>query len=99
MDPSSVILGAIVTEKSQRLKDQRVHSLRVHSRATKVDVLHALRTFFDVDVLQVRMFRIVEKERAMGGGKVIRKRHSYKKALVTLTSKSKPLDIVAARSS
>ena len=99
MDLSCVILGAIVTEKSQRLKDQRVHCLRIHPQATKVDVLNALRTFFDVDVLRVRTAHVGGKVRAMGGGKVVRKRHSYKKVLVTLAPKSKPLDIAAARSS
>ncbi|MBI3336595.1 50S ribosomal protein L23 [Candidatus Peregrinibacteria bacterium] len=99
MNLSSVILGVIVTEKSQRLKDQHVHCLRVHPQATKVDILNALRTFFDVDVLKVRTAHVGGKVRVMGGGKVIHKRHSYKKVLVTLAPKSKPLDIAVARSS
>lgn len=99
MDLSSVILGALLTEKSQRLKDQRVHSLRVHPQATKVDIVNALRKFFDVDILRIRVARVRGKVRDGGKGKVIQKRHSYKKALVTLAPNSKPLDIAAARSS
>lgn len=99
MDLSSVILGSVTTEKSERLKGQRVHSLRVHPRATKVDIRNALRTFFDADIRRIRVVSVRGKARMAGGGKTIQKRHFYKKAIITLAEKSKPLDIAAARSS
>lgn len=99
MELSSVILGSVATEKSERLKGQRIHSLRVHPQATKVDIVNAIRKFFDVDILRVRVARVRGKVREGGKGKLLHKRHAYKKALVTLASKSKPLDIAAAHSS
>lgn len=97
MELSSVILGALMTEKSERLKGQRVYTLRVHSHATKVDILNALKTFFDVEVNVVRTVRIKGKARLVGGGNIVQKRHPYKKALITLDHKSKPLDLAAHR--
>lgn len=104
MDLSRVIIGPIVTEKAERLKAgdaskgknvKHIHTLRVAPWATKIDIKTSLKTFFDVDVEQVRIIKTQPKTRDLGGGRMMEKRHAFKKALVTLAPKSKTLDISA----
>lgn len=94
MDISRVIIGSIVTEKAERLKGQKVYTLRVAADATKIDVRKALKRFYDVDVSSVRSMRTTTKTRAMGRGFIV-KRKPFKKVLVTLAEGSKQLDISA----
>ncbi len=98
MHLTSVILGPVVTEKAEILKASRTYVLRVHAKATKIDVKNALRTFYDVEVAGVRVHNTVPKRRMVGAGKVMEKRHRSKRMLVTLTEKSKALDLAAFRS-
>lgn len=93
MQLSRIILGPVITEKSERLKTDRCYSLQVHPDATKIDVGNALKKFFDVDVASVRVMRTVPKKRALNNGAVMMKRHRSKKVMVTLTEKSDPLDL------
>ena len=93
MDLTRVILGDIVTEKAERLKGKKVAVLRVHAHATKIDVRNALRRHFGVEPLSVRIIRIRPKERVIAHGKVMRKRDASKRAFVTLSPKSKALDL------
>ena len=103
MDLSRVIIGPVVTEKAERLKSgtgsgkgtSHVYTLRVAPWATKIDVKNSLKTFYDVDVTKVRIIKTQPKRRDLGAGKIMEKRHAFKKALVTLAPKSKTLDISA----
>lgn len=100
MDLSRVIIGTVVTEKAERLKaglgsGKHTHTLKVASDATKVDIKKAMHLFYDVDVTTVRIIRTRGKTRMVGAGVAMEKRHPFKKALVTLSAKSKPLDIAA----
>ena len=98
MDLSRVILGPIVTEKAERLKENRTYTIRVAPRATKVDVINALGKYYDVQATSVRSMRTNTKTRRVGRGRTISKRPSFKKVMVTLSSKSKPLDIANFKS-
>lgn len=93
MDLSSIIVGPVVTEKSERLKAERSYTLKVLPSATKVDVLNALKRFYDVEATSVRVMRVGGKSRNVGPYKTFTKRHPYKKVIVTLTPKSKALDL------
>jgi len=100
MDLSRVIVGPVVTEKAERLKagsgsGAHTYTLRVSPDATKVDVRNALEMFYDVEVSSVRIIKTQAKTRDLGAGRSMEKRHAFKKALVTLGKKSKPLDISA----
>lgn len=97
MELTRVIVGPIVTEKAERLKAgaTRIYTLRVAPDATKVDIKNALRAHFNVEVSSVRMVRVQAKTRLIGNGGTMQKRRSFKKALVTLTKDSKPLDIAS----
>ena len=99
MDHTSLILGPVVTEKAERQKAQtpHVYALRVHPQATKVDIAHALERLFHVEIAKVRVMRVRSKSRNTGRGSLMEKRQEYKKAIVTLKEKSKPLDLAALK--
>lgn len=95
MNYARIILGPVVTEKAERQKVQTRHTytLWVAKAATKIDVKSALEHLYDVDVASVRVLRTCSKSRAFGRGQLMQKRPSLKKVFVTLTPKSKALDI------
>jgi ribosomal protein L23 len=98
VDLTRVILGEVVTEKAERLRGKKTHTLRVRADATKIDVKNALRRYFGVDPLSVRVLHVRPKKRLIGRGREIEKRHHTKRALVTLASKSKVLDLTSFQS-
>jgi large subunit ribosomal protein L23 len=93
MELTRVILGPVVTEKSERSKTDRVYTLRVAPAATKVDVAQALSRHFGVEVASVRMVNIRGKVRELGAGRITTRRHASRRAIVTLGAKSKSLDL------
>ena len=93
MNLTQVILGEVVTEKAERLKGQKIHTLRVHPQATKVDVGNALRRYYGVESLRVRIVKVRPKKRLIARGRFVQKRDASKRALVTLSTKSKALDL------
>ncbi len=97
MELTKVILGTIVTEKSERLKAsaQHTYTMRVHPAAKKIDVKNAINRYYDTKVATVRMIKVWPKTRTLQTGGVMEKRHASKKALVTLAPKSKPLDLAS----
>lgn len=99
MDPARFILGPVLTEKAERLKSQRTYTLRVSPAATKTEIVHALESRFDVDIESVRALSVRPKRREARTGRWRTKRHAWKKVLVTLTPKSKTLDLSSFRTS
>lgn len=96
MDLSRVIIGPVVTEKSERLKaTDRTYTLQVAPNATKIEVRQALKTFYDVDATSIRVLRTRPKVRLVGRGTAMEKRHAMKKMLVKLSKDSKTLDLAA----
>jgi len=95
MDISRVIIGHVVTEKAERQKAARTYALHVASDATKIDVVRALIKYYDVEIASIRVMRTPRKTRLFGPGTQMEKRHSMKKVMVTLTEKSKPLDLAS----
>ena len=97
MDLSRVIVGPVVTEKAERLKaaDRHIYTVTVAPSATKIDVKSAMRMYYNVDVAQVRIVKVQPKTRLFGAGSTMEKRHPSKRALITLTKDSKPLDLSA----
>ena len=93
MNLTQVILGVVSTEKAERQKANRVYTLRVHAKATKIDVINSLRRYYNVEPSGVRIIKVRSKKRLVARGKSIQKRDPAKRALVTLRVKSKPFDI------
>ncbi|MDD3897059.1 MAG: 50S ribosomal protein L23 [Candidatus Peribacteraceae bacterium] len=93
MELSRVIIGQVMTEKAEALKGIKTFTLHIAQDATKVDVKNALKKFYDVEAASVRIMLTRPKTRQMGGRGTMEKRHRMKKALVTLSKKSKTLDL------
>jgi len=95
MELSRVLIGAVVTEKAERAKLAKSYTLTVAADATKIDVKNALKRFYDIDVVSIRVMRTPKKTRLIGRGSEMVKRRPTKKAIVTLGAKSKPLDLAS----
>lgn len=93
MNLTQVILGEVATEKAERLKGKKVALLRVHPHATKIDVRNALSRFLGVEPLSIRIMHVRPKRRLIGRGRSMEKRDAGKRAYVTLSAKSKALDL------
>jgi ribosomal protein L23 len=93
MELTQVIMGEIMTEKAERQKGNKVHTLHVHPKATKVDVSNALRRHWGIEPAKIRIIKVPAKTRLIARGKFIQKRDPKKRALVTLEPKSKVFDI------
>jgi len=93
MNLTQVIIGDTVTEKAERLKGKKVHTLRVHPKATKIDVNNALRKHYGVEPKAIRIVKVRPKTRLVARGRSVQKRDAAKRALVTLSEKSKALDL------
>jgi large subunit ribosomal protein L23 len=82
-EPTSVILGSIVTEKSERMKTvDRQYSFRVSRVVNKIEIRQAVEKLFKVHVTEVRVMNYMGKMRRMG--RFQGRKPDWKKAIVTL---------------
>ncbi|MEO0086443.1 MAG: 50S ribosomal protein L23 [candidate division WOR-3 bacterium] len=82
-EPTRVVLGALITEKAVRLKDEEnAYAFRVARTANKVMVRHAVEQLFRVHVTEVRVMNVGGKRRRMG--LYAGRRPDWKKAIVVL---------------
>jgi large subunit ribosomal protein L23 len=82
-DSYSVVIGAVVTERSTDLQEQEnKYTFKVHPSATKIDIKHAVEEIFKVHVTSVNTVKMPGKWRR------VRQQPGYtsswKKAIVTL---------------
>ncbi|OYD16325.1 50S ribosomal protein L23 [candidate division WOR-3 bacterium JGI_Cruoil_03_51_56] len=83
VEPTSVILGAVVTEKAERLKtDENRYTFRVAPGANKIEIRQAVEILFKVHVRDVKVINLLGKKRRMG--MFTGRRPSWKKAMVAL---------------
>ena len=82
MNPRSVVIKPIVSEKSYALLTANKYTFRVHDDAHKTQVRQAVEEIFGVRVLDVRTMKVRPKPKRRGytGGKT----RSWKKAIVQL---------------
>jgi len=81
--PETVIRRPIIlTEKSNRLREQNQVMFEVDPAANKIEIKDAIQKLFKVTVVDVRTMRYRGKERRMGRGYA--KLQNWKKAIVTL---------------
>ncbi|MEO0004583.1 MAG: 50S ribosomal protein L23 [candidate division WOR-3 bacterium] len=66
VEPADIILGVLVTEKSERLKGERSYTLRVRRDANKYQIRDAVERLFKVHVTDVRVMNFKGKRRRMG---------------------------------
>lgn len=83
IDPTKIILGVIVTEKSERLKQEEgCYTLQVKRDANKIQIREAVEQMFKVHVTDVRVMNFQGKKRRMGRFEGYRP--DWKKAVVKL---------------
>ncbi|MBM3322070.1 50S ribosomal protein L23 [candidate division WOR-3 bacterium] len=82
-EATAVIVGAIVTEKTERLRaNENKYTFRVATGANKVDVRRAVERLFKVHVTDVHVATFRGKVRRMG--RYSGRRPDWKKAVVTV---------------
>ncbi len=84
MDPYSIIVNPVVTEKSTLLQEKGKYTFAVYKSSSKTDIIRAIESAFDVQVDSVNTFNIKGKTRRVGRN--LAKRPDKKRAIVTLKS-------------
>lgn len=82
MNPRSVIIRPVISEKSYALLAANKYTFRVLDRANKTQVRQAVEEIFDVRVRGVRTVNVKPKTKRRGLH--VGKRRHWKKAVVTL---------------
>ncbi len=82
MDPRQVIIKPVISEKSYALMAEGKYTFRVHERAHKTQVAHAVEEIFGVKVARVRTSAVGSKPKRRGLS--VGRSRSWKKAVVQL---------------
>jgi len=89
--PQDVLIGPLITEKTQILKEKgNVLAFKVERRANKVEVKKAVEALFKVKVASVRTENVHGKVKRVG--RFAGKRPDWKKAYVTLKPGEKSIE-------
>jgi large subunit ribosomal protein L23 len=88
MELYEIVKKAILTEKSTAAKEEaNKYVFEVDAKANKVEIAQAIETLFKVKVLDVNVMNIEGKSKRTG--KILGRRRSWKKAVVTLAPGSR----------
>ena len=88
--PQDIVLGPIITENSMAGIQMKKYTFKVSKDANKITIARAVEELFNVKVAKVNTISVRGRYRRQGqhGGYTA----SYKKAIVTLTEKSKGIE-------
>ena len=82
-DSSKILVGAVVTEKTERLKtEENKYTFKVATGANKIEIRRAVEGLFKVHVTAVRVMNYLGKRRRMGA--FIGRKPNWRKAVVTV---------------
>lgn len=89
-DPRDIIIRPIITERTAEMMDDLKYVFEVSIRANKTEIKDAVEQIFKVKVANVNTLRVPAKPKRYGryNGYTT----EWKKAFVTLTKDSKPLE-------
>lgn len=90
-NPRDIIRRPVITEASTEMMEERKYVFEVDPRANKVEVKKAVETIFGVKVEKVNTMRVPGKVKRYG--RYTGRTPERKKAIVTLTEDSKPIEI------
>ncbi|WP_018177836.1 50S ribosomal protein L23 [Jongsikchunia kroppenstedtii] len=90
-DPRDIILAPVISEKSYGLIEDNVYTFIVHPDSNKTQIKIAIEKIFDVKVTSVNTANRQGKRKRTRTGYGQRK--STKRAIVTLSADSKPIEI------
>ena len=93
-DPRDIILAPVISEKSYGLIEDNVYTFLVHPDSNKTQIKIAIEKIFAVKVDSVNTANRQGKRKRTRYG--YGKRKDTKRAIVTLASDSKPIDIFGA---
>lgn len=91
MDPRDLIKRPIITERSTALMEEGKYVFEVDRRANKTEIRQAVEKLFGVKVEKVNTLRTPGKKKRVG--KYVGFTNERKKAIVKLTTDSKPIEI------
>ncbi len=86
-----IIKRPIVTEQSMELTEMNRYTFEVARTANKIEIAKAVEEIFGVKVKKVNTLNMQGKKKRMGARRPGR-RAAWKKAMVTLTEDSKPIE-------
>ena len=90
-DPRDIILKPIVSEKSYGLLETGRYTFEVHPDSNKTQIKIAIEQIFSVKVVSVNTLNRTGKRKRTRSG--FGQRKSTKRAIVTLSADSKPIEI------
>jgi large subunit ribosomal protein L23 len=88
--PYDVILKPVISERSMEDAQNKKYTFKVATDANKTEVKHAVEEICGVEVKKVNIMNVVGKEKRMG--RYVGMTAATKKAIVTLTEKSKEIE-------
>lgn len=88
--PYDVILKPVISERSMDDAQDKKYTFKVARDANKTEVKLALQEIFGVEVAKVNIMNVDGKIKRMG--RTVGRTPGYKKAIVTLTEKSKEIE-------
>ena len=91
MEAIYTLIKPVVTEKATNQSARFTYAFWVNRKATKIDIKHAIKEAYGVEVASVRIINSPAKKRLMRR-MLIDKRPPMKKALITLRGRKK-LDV------
>ena len=90
-DPRDIILAPVISEKAYGLIEDGVYTFLVHPDSNKTQIKIAIEAIFDVTVTSVNTANRQGKRKRTRSG--FGKRKNTKRAIVTLSADSKPIEI------
>ena len=85
-----IIIRPIITEQSMAQMDENKYTFEVAKTSNKSEIKKAIEAIFSVKVAKVNTMNMTGKVKRQGMN--IGKRPNWKKAIVTLTEDSKPIE-------
>lgn len=85
-----IVLGPIITENSMEGLQQKKYTFKVAKTANKIEIASAVQELFGVEVVKVNTISVRGRFRRQG--RFAGYTASYKKAIVTLSEKSKGIE-------
>jgi large subunit ribosomal protein L23 len=89
-NPRDIIKRPVITERTTDLMEENKFAFEVDLRANKTEIKKAIEDIFGVNVEKVNTLRVPSKKKRVG--RHVGRTSEWKKAIVTLTSDSKPLN-------
>lgn len=93
MEANEIIVRPLLTEKSYSGIQNKTYTFVVNKNANKVQIAQAVEKMFNVEVANVNTVNVKGHKKAQNTkqGRTVGRTSDYKKAIVSLTEKSKPI--------